>query len=124
MRILSQLEMIYQGPLMPGVDNAQIEAYRNTYQNKVLNVIVEGTRKIFKYGNKYVALHFAAFAFAQTITREDVSYNYMRILKELGNHTIAIDAYWECRDAIVEKYGIDASRRLDGLYAEIIKEAS
>lgn len=123
-RILSQLEMIYQGPLMPGVDNAQIEAYRNTYQNKVLNVIVEGTRKIFKYGNKYVALHFAAFAFAQTITREDVSYNYMRILKELGNHTIAIDAYWECRDAIVEKYGIDASRRLDGLYAEIIKEAS
>ena len=47
----------------------------------------------------------------------------MRILKELGNHTIAIDAYGR-RDAIVEKYGIDASRRLDGLYAEIIKEAS
>lgn len=123
-RILSQLELIYQGPLLPGLDNAQVEAYRNRFQNKVLDVLVEGTRIIFNKGNKYVALHFAAYAFSLDITREDVCYTYMFIQRQLGHYSGAIDTYLECRSALVEEYGIDAPRRLDDLYDEIIEEIS
>lgn len=123
-RILSQLELIYQGPLLPGLDNAQVEAYRNRFQNKVLDVLVEGTRIIFNKGNKYVALHFAAYSFSLDITREDVCYTYMFIQRQLGHYSGAIDTYLECRSALVEEYGIDAPRRLDDLYDEIIEEIS
>ena len=123
-RILSQLELIYQGPLLPGLDNAQIEAYRNRFQNKVLDVVVEGTRIIFNKGNKYVALHFAAYSFGLDITREDVCYTYMFIQRQVGHYSGAIDTYLECRGALVEEYGIDAPRRLDDLYDEIIAEIS
>jgi len=123
-RILSQLELIYQGPLLPGLDNAQIEAYRNRFQNKVLDVVVEGTRIIFNKGNKYVALHFAAYSFGLDITREDVCYTYMFIQRQVGHYSGAIDTYLECRGALVEEYGIDAPRRLDDLYGEIIAEIS
>ena len=123
-RILSQLELIYQGPLLPGLDNAQIEAYRNRFQNKVLDVVVEGTRIIFNKGNKYVALHFAAYSFGLDITREDACYTYMFIQRQVGHYSGAIDTYLECRGALVEEYGIDAPRRLDDLYGEIIAEIS
>lgn len=123
-RILAHLERVYQGPLLPGVDNAQLESYRNKFQNKVLDVLVEGSRIIYAKGNCYVALHFAEFAFAQDITREDVCHTYMLIQKELGYYTGAINTFLECRGALVEEYGIDAPRRLDALYAEIIKEVS
>lgn len=123
-RILSQLELIYQGPLLPGLDNAQIEAYRNRFQNKVLDVVVEGTRIIFNKGNKYVALHFAAYSFGLDITREDVCYTCMFIQRQVGHYSGAIDTYLECRGALVEEYGIDAPRRLDDLYDEIIAEIS
>ena len=123
-RILTHLERVYQGPLLPGVDNAQLESYRNKFQNKVLDVLVEGSRIIYAKGNCYVALHFAEFAFAQDITREDVCHTYMLIQKELGYYTGAINTFLECRGALVEEYGIDAPRRLDALYAEIIKEVS
>ena len=48
----------------------------------------------------------------------------MLIQKELGYYTGAINTFLECRGALVEEYGIDAPRRLDALYAEIIKEVS
>ncbi len=123
-RILSQLERVYQGPLMPGIENAQLESYRNKFQNKVLDVLTEGSRIIYSKGNRYVALHFAGFAFEQNIAREDVCYLYMFIQKELGHYTGAINTYVECRGALVDEYGIDAPRRLDVLYEEIIKEVS
>lgn len=123
-RILSQLERVYQGPLMPGIENAQLESYRNKFQNKVLDVLTEGSRIIYSKGNRYVALHFAGFAFGQNIAREDVCYLYMFIQKELGHYTGAINTYVECRGALVDEYGIDAPRRLDALYEEIIKEVS
>ena len=86
--------------------------------------MVEGVRIIFNKGNKYVALHFAAYAFGLDITREDVCYTYMFIQRQLGHYTGAIDTYLECRGALVEEYGIDAPRRLDNLYGEIIAEIS
>lgn len=51
-------------------------------------------------------------------------YLYMFIQKELGHYTGAINTYVECRGALVDEYGIDAPRRLDVLYEEIIKEVS
>lgn len=109
---------------MPGIENAQLESYRNKFQNKVLDVLTEGSRIIYSKGNRYVALHFAGFAFGQNIAREDVCYLYMFIQKELGHYTGAINTYVECRGALVDEYGIDAPRRLDALYEEIIKEVS
>lgn len=123
-RILSELERIYQGPLMPGINNAQVEAYRNKFQNKVLDAFVEGSKIIFTQGNPYVALHFAGFAFGQNVTREDVCYTYMSMQDEVGNKAGALNTFYECRGALVEEYGIDASRRLDALYQKIIKEVS
>ena len=48
----------------------------------------------------------------------------MFIQRQLGHYSGAIDTYLECRSALVEEYGIDAPRRLDDLYDEIIEEIS
>lgn len=122
-RILTQIEHLYVGPLLPGIENAQIESYRSTYKRKVVDAMVEGTRILFKNGDVYDALHFAEYAYTQAITREDVTYNYMEILKALGNNTLAMDIYWKSHNAIVEQYGIDAPKHLDALYQDILKEA-
>ena len=123
-RILTQIKSLYKGPLMPGEENAQIEAYRVRYQKKVLDVLVEGVRILFRQNEKFAALQFAAFAFEVDCTREDVCYTYMDIQKRLGQNSAAMATYQQCRSALIEKYGIDAPRRLDALYREILNEVS
>lgn len=123
-RILDQIETIYQGPLLPGISNAQIDSYRRKYKNKVLDVMMEGVNILVEKGESYSALQYASFAFQVDPTREDVCYVYMNTLKRLGQFTAAISSYLECHSALVERYGIEASRRLDTLYEEILNEVS
>lgn len=123
-RILDQIEAIYQGPLLPGISNAQIDSYRRKYKNKVLDVMMEGVSFLVEKGESYSALQYASFAFQVDPTREDVCYVYMNTLKRLGQFTAAISSYLECHSALVERYGIEASRRLDTLYEEILNEVS
>ncbi len=122
--ILEELSKTYQGPFVPGIENAQIEAYRMKYLNKVQDVFLEGIKKLYDDGDLYTALRFSRFVFQLDYTREDVCYTYMLIQKNLGQGAGAIDTYCSCRNMLVDRYGIEAPRRLDALYQEILEEIS
>ena len=123
-RALGEIERLYCGPLLPGVQNDQIDAYRITYQNRVLDALVDGVRALIRANDLRLAQHYAEFAFGIDQTREDVVYQYMKVQQLLGQYAGAISAFVSCRRALVDRFGIDGSSRLEELYEEILEEVS
>lgn len=121
---LRRIEELYRGSLLPGIENAQLEAYRSTYETKVLDAVVQGIDILSKQGDLRSALHYSSYAFALDPTREDVCYLFMTIQKRLGQFTGAMSTFMGCRKALVDRFGVDGSRRLDALYEEILHEVS
>ena len=121
---LEKIEQLYCGPLLPGIQNDQLEAYRIAYQNRVLDAAVDGVRVLVRNGELRSAQRFAAFAFQVDATREDVVYLYMKVQRMLGQFAGAISTYVNCRRALVERFGIDGSTRLEELYEEILNDVS
>lgn len=122
--LLRRIAQVYRGPLLPGFENAQLEAYRSAYQNKALDALVRGSDLLMRRGDVHGALRYASFAFHVDATREDVCYQAMKAQKMLGQFAGAISTFMRCRRALVERFGIDGSRRLDSLYEEILRETS
>lgn len=122
--LLRQITQVYRGPLLPGFENAQLEAYRSAYQNKTLDALVRGSELLMRRGDVHSALRYASFAFHVDATREDVCYQAMKAQKLLGQFAGAISTFMRCRRALIERFGIDGSRRLDSLYEEILRETS
>ncbi len=123
-RALGEIERLYCGPLLPGVQNDQIDAYRITYQNRVLDALVDGARALIRANDLRLAQHYAEFAFGIDQTREDVVYQYMKVQQLLGQYAGAISTFVSCRRALVDRFGIDGSSRLEELYEEILEEVS
>ena len=123
-RALGEIERLYCGPLLPGVQNDQIDAYRITYQNRVLDALVDGVRTLIRANDLRLAQHYAEFAFGIDQTREDVVYQYMKVQQLLGQYAGAISTFVSCRRALVDRFGIDGSSRLEELYEEILEEVS
>ena len=123
-RALGEIERLYCGPLLPGVQNDQIDAYRITYQNRVLDALVDGVRALIRVNELRLAQHYAEFAFTIDQTREDVVYQYMKVQQLLGQFAGAISTFVSCRRALVDRFGIDGSSRLEELYEEILEEVS
>lgn len=123
-RALGEIERLYCGPLLPGVQNDQIDAYRITYQNRVLDALVDGVRALIRANDLRLAQHYAEFAFGIDQTREDVVYQYMKVQQLLGQYAGAISTFVSCRRALVDRFGIDGSSRLEELYEEIFEEVS
>lgn len=122
--LLAGIERLYVGPLLPGIQNEQLESYRVMYQNRVLDAVVDGVRVLVRSGELRSAQRFAAFAFEIDPTREDVVYLYMKVQKMLGQFAGAISTFVSCRHALVERFGIDGSSRLEALYQEILCDVS
>lgn len=122
--VVEQLDRLYKGALLPGVDNAQVEAYRMRYHNKILTTMVQGSNFLFKEGQASRAMHFASEAFHKDEAREDSCYTYMVIQRKLGLKTGALTTYAQCKEAMAERYGVDPPKRLEMLYQEILKEVS
>lgn len=123
-RALGEIERLYCGPLLPGVQNDQIDAYRITYQNRVLDALVDGARALIRANDLRLAQHYAEFAFGIDQTREDVVCQYMKVQQLLGQYAGAISTFVSCRRALVDRFGIDGSSRLEELYEEILEEVS
>ena len=123
-RALGEIESLYCGPLLPGVQNDQIDAYLITYQNRVLDALVDGVRALIRANDLRLAQHYAEFAFGIDQTREDVVYQYMKVQQLLGQYAGAISTFVSCRRALVDRFGIDGSSRLEELYEEILEEVS
>lgn len=123
-RALGEIERLYCGPLLPGVQNDQIDAYRITYQNRVLDALVDGVRALIRANDLRLAQHYAEFAFGIDQTREDVVCQYMKVQQLLGQYAGAISTFVSCRRALVDRFGIDGSSRLEELYEEILEEVS
>ncbi len=122
--LLSGLQRLYVGPLLPGIENEQLKTYRLLYRNRVLDALVDGVKVLMRNGDLRSAHRFAAFAFEIDPAREDVVYLYMEVQKKLGQLTGAISTFVSCQHALVERFGIDGSSRLHDLYQEILCEVS
>ncbi len=120
--VLRQIELVYRGPLLPGLENAQLDTYRASYEARVLDALMSGIALLASQGEVRRALHFALFAYAIEPAREDVCYTVMVLQKQLGQSAGAIATFLGCRRALIDRFGIDASRRLDALYRQIIEE--
>lgn len=122
--LLEGLRRVYRGSLMPGVVNPDIDSYRSSFRNRVLDAFVRGIEILRANGHSAAALEYARFAFTQDTTREDVCCQFAELQKSLGQFASAISTVMSCRRALVDRFGIDGSRRLDDLYTQILDETS
>lgn len=122
--LLEGLRRVYRGSLMPGVVNPDIDSYRASFRNRVLDAFVRGIEVLRANGHSAAALEYARFAFTQDTTREDVCCLFAELQKSLGQFASAISTVMSCRRALVDRFGIDGSRRLDDLYTQILDETS
>lgn len=122
--ILDELEDIYRGPLLPGLETAEVVAHRKRYQDHLVEALIQSGLHLRKHGNTALALRYFRFAFDNEPTREDVCYQVMMALWKLGRHGEALNEYFVCRRALIDEYGVEGTTRLRELYESILSDAS
>ncbi|WP_251198453.1 AfsR/SARP family transcriptional regulator [Anaerotardibacter muris] len=122
--ILDELEDVYRGPLLPGVETAEVVAYRKRYQDHLLDALIQSGLHLRKQGKTTLALRFFQFAFTNEPTREDVCYQLMLALWKLGRHGEALNEYFVCRRALIDEFGVEGTARLRELYESILRDVS
>lgn len=122
--VLSRLEEVYRGPLLPGVENAELEACRKACESKILDALIVASEHLQESNRFRLSLRYAQFAFAIDPTREDVCFLLMKIHRLLGQYMTAMTTFIQCRKTLVERFGVEGSKRLETLYREILLEIS
>lgn len=123
-KAIEMIEDIYRGPLLPGDETAEVVASRKQYHDRLIEALVNGGEQLRKTGETALALRYFRFAFDNEPTREDVCYLLMLTLWKLGRHGEALNEYFVCRRALVDRFGIEGTAKLRKLYDAILADAS
>lgn len=122
--LLQSVLCLYKGKLLPGCDIPQIEIYRNSYHNKVIALLHDGAKRLRSMNEAILAERIASKAFSLDEAREDTCCTLMEIKRDLGQRSSAIMVFVAHRQRLVDKFGIDPSKRLYKLYEDILEEVS
>ena len=79
---------------------------------------------MFKQQNGQLGMRFIQKAFLCDSTREDTCYLFMKMLKAMGQYSKAINVFIRHKNGMIDKYGVENSKRVTLLYEEILKELS
>lgn len=123
-KAIEALEDIYRGPLLPGDETAEVIASRKQHHDRLIEALVNGGEQLRKTGETALALRYFRFAFDNEPTREDVCYLLMLTLWKLGRHGEALNEYFVCRRALIDRFGIEGTTKLRKLYDAILADAS
>lgn len=123
-KAIEAIEDIYRGPLLPGDETAEVIASRKQYHDRLIEALVNGGEQLRKIGETALALRYFRFAFDNEPTREDVCYLLMLTLWKLGRHGEALNEYFVCRRALIDRFGIEGTVKLRKLYDAILADAS
>ena len=123
-KAIEAIEDIYRGPLLPGDETAEVIASRKQYHDRLIEALVNGGEQLRKTGETALALRYFRFAFDNEPTREDVCYLLMLTLWKLGRHGEALNEYFVCRRALIDRFGIEGTTKLRKLYDAILADAS
>lgn len=123
-KAIEMIEDIYRGPLLPGDETAEVVASRKQYHDRLIEALVNGGEQLRKTGETALALRYFRFAFDNEPTREDVCYLLMLTLWKLGRHGEALNEYFVCRRALIDRFGIEGTAKLRKLYDAILADAS
>ncbi len=123
-KAIEAIEDIYRGPLLPGDETAEVVASRKQYHDRLIEALVNGGEQLRKTGETALALRYFRFAFENEPTREDVCYLLMLTLWKLGRHGEALNEYFVCRRALIDRFGIEGTVKLRELYDAILADAS
>ena len=122
--LVDVVNKLYQGQLLPGINVPQIATYRTTYNNKVISFLHDATQRLNKLGQTLSAERVARQAFSLDTTREDTCFMFMKVQHALGQRSGAIMTFLNHRQSLVDRFGIDPSKKLSNLYEEILGEVS
>ena len=119
--ILTELEQVYQGDLIPGEqDCAFIVRKRSYYRALLVDALLDASAQLEQSDEYHEALWFAQAAYDHDRKREDVYYALMSTQFALGQRTRALDTYMECKDCLREELGLSPSVQTTALYQLII----
>lgn len=123
-RAIDRIEELYRGPLLPGEETAEVVANRKKYQERLIEALLASGQHLRRRGETALSLRYFRFAFDNEPTREDVCYQLMLSLWKLGRHGEALNEYFVCRRALIERFGIEGTPKLRELYEAILADAS
>lgn len=122
--LVESVNRLYQGQLLPGINVPQIATYRTTYNNKVISFLHDAARRLHTLGQTSLAERVVRQAFSLDTTREDTCFLFMKVQHALGQRSGAIMTFLNHRQSLVDRFGIDPSKKLSNLYEEILEEVS
>lgn len=86
--------------------------HANSITDRLIEALVNGGEQLRKTGETALALRYFRFAFDNEPTREDVCYLLMLTLWKLGRHGEALNEYFVCRRALVDRFGIEGTAKI------------
>lgn len=121
---LEWIERVCCSSLLPGADCPEITAQSKVLRNRLIDALVTASEMMFKQQNGQLGMRFIQKAFLCDSTREDTCYLLMKMLKAMGQYSKAINVFIRHKNGMIDKYGVENSKRVTLLYEEILKELS
>lgn len=122
--LVGQIRNAYRGPFMPGVEHAEVEAVRSTWEKRVIDALLRTQACLEGAGELSVLEEALAFAFRLDPSRQDVCHALMIAQRNLGRHADATSSFLTCRKAAADSHGIGVVPQLSDLYQEVLAEVS
>ena len=121
---LEWIERTCCSSLLPGSNCPEISAQSNVLRNRLVDALMLASESLTKQQNGQLSLRFVQKAFLCDSSREDSCYVLMKMLMAMGQYSKAINVFMRHKNTMIDKYGVENSKRVSHLYEEILKELS
>lgn len=111
----------FSKPLIPQIrDCRELNDIRGDFAARLTNALIAAANSMFSRGDFSACLWFANEAKHMNRGREDIYMLIMKAQNALSQRNDAVSTYFECRDFMVEEFGLVPTQKIRDLYDEII----
>ena len=110
---------LYQGDLLPALDDEWLEPYRTALHDQAVLVNGELIRRHVQAGNQPLALRVAQRLLTLEPLRESVYAQIMQLQFDMGDRAAAVHTYGCCVDALRAELGASPGSTVRGVYENI-----
>ncbi len=121
---LEWIERVCCSSLLPGADCSEISAQSRVLRNRLVDALMAASGVLAKQKNIDLSTRFIQKAFLCDSAREDSCYMLMKIFRASGQYSKAINVFVRHRNTMIDRYGVENSKRVGQLYEEILEELS
>ena len=116
---LERAAELYQGDLLPALDDEWLDSYRTTLKGQAVLMHEEMFRRHVQAGERPLALRAAQRLLALEPLRESVYAEIMQLQSEMGDQAAAIQTYGRCVAVLLAELGVRPGSAVQAAYGRL-----